>query len=53
MNVEFRIVYPVPTDDCELSDDPVFDDLVDKVFDLFPEAVMSGRIVWSDRGDAA
>jgi hypothetical protein len=34
-NVEIQIVYPVPTDDDDLSDDPVFDELVDKMFDLF------------------
>ena len=34
-NVEIQIVYPAPTDDDDLSDDPEFDELVDKMFDLF------------------
>jgi hypothetical protein len=34
-SVEIRIVYPVPADDCDLSNDRVFDGLVDKVVDLF------------------
>lgn len=34
-NVEIRIVCPTPTDDCDPSNDLVFDGLEDKVVDLF------------------
>ena len=47
-NVEIRIIYPVRDTDYELSRDRRFDELADTVNDLFPQAVMSGQVVWSD-----
>ena len=47
-NVELRITYPVPDDDYDPFEDRRFDDLADTVVDLFPQAVMSGQVVWSD-----
>jgi len=47
-NVEIRIIYPVPDDQYDLHEDERFDDLVDAVYELYPDAVMSGQIVWSD-----
>ena len=47
-NVEIRIIYPMPVDDYELTRDRRFDELADTVNDLFPQAVMSGQVVWSD-----
>ena len=47
-NVEIRIIYPVPDDEYDLHEDERFDDLVDAVYEMYPDAVMSGQIVWSD-----
>lgn len=47
-NVEIRNVYPVRDNAYDLSRDRCFDDLTDTVIDLFPQAVMSGQVVWSD-----
>ena len=52
-NVEIRIVYPVPDDGYDLHKDRRFEDLADTVMDLYPQAVMSGQVVWSDADDAA
>ena len=50
-NVEIRIIYPVRHADYDLTRDRRFDELADTVNDLFPRAVMSGQVVWSDTGE--
>ena len=52
-NVDIRIVCPVPDDGYDPHEDRRLDDLVDTVMDLFPQAVLSTGLVWSDADDAA
>ena len=52
-NVEIRIVYPVLDNAYDLFRDRLVGELADTVIDLFPQAVMSGQVVWSDADDAA